>query len=152
MRDQEKEEQQAQYLRAVFDAFPHPAFIVDADVQIVDFNTAAEQFLGAEPSSALCRRGGEAFHCMHAEPKGCGKAEACKDCVIRKGIDKALAGKGAFRELHKAELRTAEGSRSIDLLVTSSLLPYAVPPRVLLVLEDVSEFSGMAKPARHYST
>ena len=138
----------AQYLRAIFDTFPHPTFIVDADVQIQDFNTAAEQFLGPEPAMALYRRGGEALHCIHAEQKDCGKAEACQDCIIRHSINKALAGQATHRDLHKAELRTAEGTRSVDLLVTSCLLPYALPPRVLLVLEDVSQFRQSGKPRR----
>jgi PAS domain-containing protein len=148
MRNREMEEQNAQYLRAIFDAFPHPAFIVDADVQIQDFNTAAEQLLGPEPALALYRRGGEALHCIHAEMKGCGKAALCEDCVIRNSVNRALTGKTAHRELHKAELRTPKGKRAIDLLVTSSLLPYAQPPRVLLVLEDLSAFIKLTKSGR----
>ena len=49
MRNREREEQEAQYLRAIFDAFPHPTFIVDADVQIQDFNTAANNSLVPNP-------------------------------------------------------------------------------------------------------
>jgi PAS domain-containing protein len=148
MRNCERDEQKAQYLRAIFDAFPHPTFIVDADVQIQDFNTAGEQFLGPEPALALYRRGGEALHCIHAEMKGCGKAAPCEDCVIRNSVNKALTGKTAHRELHKAELRTPKGKRAIDLLVTASLLPYAQPPRVLLVLENVSAFRKLTKSGR----
>lgn len=148
MTDYEKEEQQAQYLRAIFDTFPHPTFIVDADVQILDFNTAAEQFLGPEPALALHRRGGEAFHCVHAEAKGCGKTEECKDCVIRNSVHHALTGKATHRELHPAELRTPKGQFGIELLVSASLLPYAEPPRVLLVLEDTSEYGKPAKSRR----
>jgi PAS domain-containing protein len=130
MRNREREEQKAQYLRAIFDAFPHPTSIVDADVQIQDFNTAAEKFLGPEPALARYRRGGEVLHCIPAEMKGCGKAAPCKDCIIRNSVNRALTGKATHRELHKAELHTPKGKRAIDLFVTSSLLPYAQPPRV----------------------
>ena len=54
----EKDEQKAQYLRAIFDAIPLPTFIVDSDVRIEDYNTAAEPFLGDEPAVTLHRRGG----------------------------------------------------------------------------------------------
>lgn len=146
MIDGEKSEQRAQYYRALFDAFPHPTLIVDGDVQIQDFNTAAERHLGPEPPLALRRRGGEAFHCIHAGQNGCGRGQQCRDCVIRNSIREALLGKDTYRHLHKAELRTAQGIRDIDLLVTSSLLPYAQPPQVMLVLEDVGEFRKPAQP------
>ena len=145
MTDEERSQRQAQYSRALFDSFPHPTFIVDADVQIQDFNEAAGQFLGPEPASALYRRGGEAFRCIHAEAKGCGKGEQCKDCIIRNSIKEALAGKTIRRLLQKAEIRTPEGKHEIELLVTASLLPYAHPPRVMLVLEDVAEFNQAAQ-------
>src|ERR1051325_2462394 len=95
---QEKQEQKAQYLRAIFDTIPLPTFIVDADVRIQDFNTAAEQFLGPEPAAALYRRGGEALHCIHSEVSGCGKAEVCRDCIIRNGVSKAMTGRSTCRE------------------------------------------------------
>jgi PAS domain-containing protein len=145
MENREKQEQMVQYVRAIFDAFPHPTFIVDEDVQIQDFNTAAEQFLGPEAVLALHRRGGEALQCIHAQTNGCGKAERCQYCVIRNSINQALTGKATFREFHQAELRPAEGRLSMDLLVTANLLPYGERLRVMLVLENVSEFS---KPRR----
>jgi PAS domain-containing protein len=132
-----KDEQRAQYLRAVFDTIPMPSFIVDEDCRIQDFNAAAERFLGSESASALYCRGGEAFACIHAGRDGCGKAEACSKCVIRQSVNRAMKGKATCREAHQAELRTSKGTTSIDLLVTTSLLPYTEKPRALLILEDV---------------
>ena len=140
---QEQNEQKAQYLRAIFDTIPMPTFIVDGDVRIQDFNSAAEPFLGPEPAAALYRRGGEALHCLHAEPQGCGKAEWCKDCVLRDSVNKAMSGRGTHRAIHQAELRTRTGTQLVDLLVTTSLLPYTEPPRALLILEDVTEISTL---------
>ncbi len=136
---EELAERRAQYLRAVFDAIPLPAFVVDQDVHIHDFNAAAEPLLGAEPATALYRRGGEALHCLNAEPKGCGNSEQCKDCVVRNGVAKALSGGTTHRELHQAELRTSTGVTPVQLLVTAALLPYTQPPRALVVLEDVTQ-------------
>lgn len=133
--DEERDEQRAQYLRAVFDAFPVPAFIVDNDVQVQDFNTAAEHFLGPDASRALHRRGGEVLHCIHAETNGCGKTDFCHDCIIRNGVNRAFAAQETHRERHHAEVRTKKGVTAIDLLVTVSLLPYTDQPRALLILE-----------------
>jgi PAS domain-containing protein len=138
MCSQEREEQRLQYLRTIFDTIPLPAFIVDSDVRIQDFNLAAEPFLGPNPELALYGRGGEVLHCVHSEAKGCGKSKPCKDCVIRNVVNKAMTGKSTCREIHQAELRTAKGVTSIDLLVTASLLPYTPAPRALLILENLT--------------
>ena len=76
-----------------------------------------------------------------------------QSCAVRrlchsKQCQQGAHGKTAHRELHKAELRTPKGKRAIGLLVTSSLLPYAKPPRVLLVLEDLDAFSNLTKSGR----
>jgi PAS domain-containing protein len=137
---QDTEEKKAQYLRAIFDAIPLPAFVVDADVRIQDFNTAAEQYLGPDPALALYRRGGEALHCINAEMAGCGRAKPCEDCVIRKSVVQAMTGRAACRQVHRAELRSGKGTTAVELLVTASLLPYTEPPRALLILEDITAF------------
>ena len=142
---EERDEQKTQYLRAIFDAFPLPAFIVDDDVKIHDFNTAAEGLLGQEPAMALYRRGGEALHCIHSEMNGCGKAEHCRECVIRKSVNKAFATECTHRELHLAELRTEKGVANINLLVTTSLLPYTEEPRALVILEDAAGKLGAGR-------
>jgi PAS domain-containing protein len=149
MNAQAFDEQKAQYLRAIFDTIPQPTFIVDEDVGIRDFNTAAEQFLGDNPAAALQRPGGEAFHCIHADRYGCGKAEPCKDCVIRNSVRKAMQGATTCRELHRAELRTGATTVPITLLVTASLLPYTESPRVLLILENVSSLLKLRPSAGH---
>jgi len=145
MSGQEKEEQKAQYLRAIFDTVPLPAFIVDSDLRIHDFNTAAEPFLGAEPASALYRRSGEALRCLQGEPAGCGKGKECKDCAVRNGVTRAITGGTTYRELHRAELRAQTGTRTLDLLVTASLLPYTPQPQALLILEDITEISTLRR-------
>jgi PAS domain-containing protein len=138
MAKQLNQEEKAQYFRAIFDAMPLPAFIVDEDVRIQDFNTAAEQLLGPYPAEALHCRGGEAFHCIHSEAKGCGRGERCGQCVIRNSVTKAVVGGAVCREMHWAQLQTAAGTVPLNLLVTTSLLPYMDPPRALLILEDVT--------------
>ena len=140
-------EQQAQYFRAIFDAFTQPAFIVDGELRIQDYNLAAKPLFGAHPAMALHRPGGEAIHCIHADLKGCGKADICKDCIIRNSAMKAFSGDGTCRELHKAELRTGNSKVSIDLLISSSRLPEILPPRVLLVIEDVTKLTTTQRPS-----
>jgi hypothetical protein len=128
-----------QYLRTIFDSLPLPTFIVDEDVCIHDYNAAAAFLLGPEPELAFHRRGGEALHCLQSEAKGCGQGESCGDCVIRNSVKAAIEGRVTHRQIHKAELRTQNGTVVVDLVVTATPLPEAEPRRVLLLLEDVSE-------------
>jgi PAS domain-containing protein len=135
----ETNKQKAQYWRAIFDALPLPAFIVDEDVRMLDFNAEAEKLLGAAPKSALRRRGGEVLHCVYAESVGCGKSKPCKNCIIRNGVNDSIQGLDTRRKFHQAELRGSRGPVPVSLLVTASRLPDTAPPQVLLILENVAE-------------
>lgn len=126
-------------MRAIFNAIPLPTFIVDEDVRILDCNAAGGRLLGPDAHLALHRRGGDALHCIRAEPKGCGQSAACEDCVIRNNVKRAFADGGTQRQTHKAELRSDGNTTVIDLLVTATLLPNPEARRVVLILEDVSE-------------
>ena len=140
-----EDEEKTQYLRTIFDTIPLPTFIVDEDVRIEDFNSAAESFLGPEPVVALHRRGGEAFHCLNAESRGCGKAEPCRDCALRNCVKRAIDGRATHQELITVELRNQQGSNPIDLLITANLLPYSESPRVLVILENVTELTSLRR-------
>ena len=129
----------AQCWRGIFDALPLPAFIVDEDVRVLDFNAEAEKLLGVSPKSSLRRRGGEALHCVYAESVGCGKARPCKNCVIRNSVADAVRGLDTHRKFHRAGLCGSRGPVPVSLFVTASRLPDARPPQVLLVLENVAE-------------
>jgi len=129
----------AQFSRAIFDALPLAAFIVDEDVRILDFNTEAEKLLGTVPKSSLWRRGGEVLHCVYAERLGCGQSKPCKNCIIRNSVKDAIGGLNTRRKFYQAELRGNCGSLSVKLFVTARRLPDTATPQALLILENVGE-------------
>lgn len=139
MNSQAKDELPVHLGRAFFDAVSVPAFIVDEDVRILDYNAAGEKLLGFAPKSALRRRGGEVLHCVYAATLGCGKAKPCKRCIIRNSVKAAAKGKIINRKFHEAQLRHSRGVMTVSLLVSASLLPDTETPQVLLVLENVVE-------------
>ena len=139
MPDGKAEGQDGRYWRAVFDASPLSTFVVDADMRIHDYNAAAAQLVGPAPELALHARGGDALHCIHAEAQGCGRSEQCQHCVLRNSVKQALEGGKMHRQIHKTELRGRDETQVIDLLVTATPLPGSEPPKLLLVLENVSE-------------
>jgi PAS domain-containing protein len=145
MSPEARDEESQLYLRAIFDGIPTPAFIVDEDVRIQDFNAAAEEFLGMESAAALEGLCGDAFHCVNAEQHGCGKAEPCRACAIRNSVKAAVSGAPIHRKMHVAKLRTPTRTVRQELLISATLLPYTETPRVLLVLEDLSKIVAYRK-------
>jgi PAS domain-containing protein len=139
MDSRETNKQKPQYWRAIFDALPLAAFIVDEDVRVLNFNAEAEKLLGSAPKSSLRRRGGEVLHCVYAETVGCGKSKPCQNCIIRNSVKDAIQGLDTHRKFYQAELRGSRGPVPISLLVTASRLPDTAPPQALLILENVAE-------------
>jgi PAS domain-containing protein len=130
-----------EFLRNLFDAFPSILFVVDADVRILFWNAAAEQLIGADKSKLYQRRGGEVLHCIHSTdvPDGCGRADFCKDCVIRNAVTEAIRGSTVFRKKARMELRMNSTVHEIYALVTTAPFKYEGTSYVLLNLEDISE-------------
>jgi len=116
-------------------------FIVDGDVRIEDFNTAAGELLKESPSKILRHRGGDALHCVHAikSPKGCGTGSHCKTCIIRNSVDKAILGNATHRARVKMELLQGERAARIQLLVTTTPIRLQKKLLVLLILENITE-------------
>jgi PAS domain-containing protein len=139
MNQRETHEPKDRLWRAIFDAIPHPAFIVDEDVRIQNFNVEAEKLLGAAPKSSLWQRGGEALHCIYAGELGCGKSAACKRCVIRHSIKNAFNGLDTRRKYHEVELRGSRGRTPVILFVTVRRLPDTKIPQAILILENLKE-------------
>jgi PAS domain-containing protein len=125
--------------RTVFDAIPHPAFIMDEDTRVRNFNVEAEKLLGTNPKSALWQRGGEALHCIYADQLGCGKSPACRHCVIRTSVRDAFSGLTTRRKYFEAELRSNRGHTRVSMFVSVQLLPDTQIPQVLVILENLKE-------------
>jgi PAS domain S-box-containing protein len=129
------------FLKNLFDAFPSILFVVDADVRIVFWNAAAAQLIGTDKKQIYQRRGGEVLHCIHSTdvPEGCGRAEFCKDCVVRNAVNEAMQGTTVFRKKNRMELRAKGKVLEIHALVTTAPFRYEDKTFVLLSLEDISE-------------
>ena len=74
--------------RMLFDAMPMPVFVVDEDVTILEYNTAASKLLAKGRQEWLGRRSDHVLHCVHSEDvaEGCGHGPACLDCVLRESV------------------------------------------------------------------
>ena len=125
----------------VLDAMPSIVLIVDPDVRIYHMNSAAVEKIGKDEIISFKKRGGEALNCIHSleAPEGCGRAEACKGCVIRNSVNMAVEGKCVVRKHARLELLKDGFVDESYFAVTTSPFEFNGQLFVLLSLEDISE-------------
>jgi PAS domain-containing protein len=126
------------FLREVFDAIPAMLLIVDSDVKILHLNAMASVGLSLDIKAVYKKRGGEALHCINSAD-GCGRAEVCRDCIIRNAASNAMQGDKTYRKATRMEFRDGGTKKELHLLVTASPFHYDGTTYVLLTLENVSE-------------
>lgn len=131
------------FYRTILNAIPLPIFIVEEDVRIVDVNQAASVLLDANNGSYYLEKSGDVLHCVHATSadEGCGKAPACRQCVIRSAVNSSLKGQTVARERTKAKLLVNGAAQEIELLVTTAPFGYENRKLALLIFEDITELS-----------
>lgn len=134
-------------LRAIFDAIPSFAFVVDDDLRIQEYNAAAAELLLGPRATILKRRGGEVLYCLHSSevPEGCGRAPFCKECVVRNSVSEAFQGSRVVRRRAKLEILRDEEKIEIYALVTTTPFHYMRRQLALLIVEDISEITELKR-------
>lgn len=127
--------------RMLFDAMPMPVFVVDQDVTLLEYNTAAARLLAKGSQEWLGHRAGDALHCRHSTdvPKGCGHGPACLDCVLRQSVRAASRGGRVTRRLGPMELKIKGKATHLHLRVTCHPFNYERHSLILLILEGVGD-------------
>jgi len=141
------ETEKTDILRAVFDALPSLVFVVDQDVRIQEYNTAASELLKAGRTTVLKQRAGEILHCVHASesPEGCGRAPFCENCVIRNSVTEAFRGNRVVRRRTRMDLIQDGKEIEIYALITASPFTFQDKSLALLVIEDISEIAELQR-------
>lgn len=131
------------FYRAILDSIPLPVFLVDERLRVYELNETAVQLFGVNTRTKLIRRTGDALHCLYAsgEENVCGKAEHCRDCVVRSSVLSSLASQGAYRQRTRLRLLEDGVYKDRDYLVTAKALPPGQGRLSLLIFEDVTELT-----------
>jgi hypothetical protein len=126
--------------RVLFDAMPLPVFVVDGDVNILEYNAAAARLLEKKLPPGTNRRGGDVLQCLHATetPQGCGGTPACDDCALRAAVRAAYQGKAVKRQWAEMELLQRGTPTLVSLRVSCQPFIYEKKSFVLLVLEGIN--------------
>ena len=135
------------FYSAILEALPIPVLVVDPEVRILFYNTAAAALVGTETATVIRNCPGDVLHCIHSTEalEGCGFSSFCSDCIIRNSVQQSLAGKKVFRKMQKMELLQNKDLVEIHLLVTTAPISYGESQLVMILLEDVSELMMLKK-------
>ena len=89
----------------------------------------------------------DVLYCIHSleSPEGCGRADFCRNCVVRNSVTIAFEGRQVIRSRMRMDLVRDEDNASIYMLVTASPFVYDEKRYVLLILEDISEIMDLKK-------
>lgn len=83
-------EEDREYLRAIFSAASVGICMLDVFGAIVEINEAAMEILQAPYDDMRGKQFGDAFNCANSHEGGCGRGGKCRECPIRRHIEKAL--------------------------------------------------------------
>lgn len=131
--------------RALLNAIPLWAFVVDDDMRVRDLNDAAAAVFASDKAVVMDRQGGEVLRCLHWQdsPAGCGRGPFCPSCVIRNSVNDCLSGQHVSRRRARVTLVSAGLKKEYELLVSANPMPGGAEPLALLIIEDVTELSTL---------
>lgn len=132
-------------LREVLDALPSVVFVVDRDVRIQEYNTAAAEFIKAARSAVLQQRAGDILRCIHASAilGGCSRSSACRSCTVRNSVIDALDENCIIRRRAKVQLIFPKKIIEMQALITVS--PFFLQGVLygLLMIEDINKIAEL---------
>jgi hypothetical protein len=131
------------FLQELIDTFPAMTFVVDDDVTVVAFNASAGTSLRLN-ASALQHLTGQVLSCVNAV-EGCGRTHKCHDCEIRRAINSASEGLFVERKQTTMQLAIGGNPRDFHLLVTARPYRYGAWSKVLLFIENITEYVTLQK-------
>lgn len=126
----------------VFDSLPLPAFVVDHDFNIIEFNLAGAKLLDRMPFAVLRLRGGEQLQCIHStESTGDGAAGVCQDCFGKNFVREVFSSAQTGRSTARLRLTDNGRAEDVNFLITVAPISDESEPMALLILDDASEVS-----------
>jgi len=99
------------------DTLPQPVIVVNGDGCVVAANQKLASVFGRDKVELRGLAGGEAMACVHSLlPEGCGKTVHCRECTIRRAVQK-VAKTGRALDKVPAYLETKNGRVSLRISV-----------------------------------
>lgn len=131
---------------SVFDALPLPAFVVDHEFCVIDFNVAGARLLERVPFALLRLRGDERVQCVHSTGTGDDESvDACHECVVGNFVREVFDFGKPVRKPGRLRLTRGGKTADLDFVITVAPIPDDAEPLALLILDDAGELSALVE-------
>lgn len=138
-------------LAVIYANAPVIMMLVDSERRITKVNAYAAELLGRSPDRMVGLRGGDAFRCLNSldDSRGCGFAEACRDCVVRLMVLDTFETGRSHRQVEASLPFRVRGVRQeLTFLLSTTLLHHEAQPTVLVTMEDITELKRAEEELR----
>jgi len=138
-------EEQRGFLSALFESAPFSVAVVDGLFRVRMANRCFKQAFRSIGPTEIDVRAGEILQCGRAiaNPGMCGAVEDCLSCQIRTPVLEALEGRSTSRQRCTFEKVDQGMVHQMMLMVSSSPIRHRDEALAMLILEDVTELSGL---------
>ncbi|MBU0607585.1 MAG: PAS domain S-box protein [Armatimonadetes bacterium] len=129
-------------LQAIFASSPVGMLLLDEDNMIADANAAVASTVLRDPGEIIGQRAGAGLGCIHSteDERGCGFAQACAECSLRRAVLQVLTQGAA---VHGAEIQPTlmAGGREYRPWLRVSAEPVVLDGRrhVIVAVDDISD-------------
>jgi hypothetical protein len=127
------------FLTNAFNTIPFPILVVDDDVRILFWNSAATRLIKSD--EVILQRCGQVLNCIYSwdSKEGCGHGPHCGTCVVRNSVNESSRGGKVYRKKTIMQIKIHEKITDVPFLVTTSPFNYDNKNLTLLILEDIHE-------------
>ncbi len=141
-RQAEKEnEKYTENLKAIFDSVPNVLALVDQGIRVEMINQKGAALVEKSKENLSGRLCGDVLLCKYSfQGRGCGKNPECSACPLRNRVLSTFeTGKPHIEEEGQMAFLLNGKERTMDLLISTSLLDISGNKKVLLSFTDISE-------------
>jgi len=104
-------------LSEFLDTLPDPVLVVNGEARVIAANEKLANLFGRDKNRLRGLPAGEAFACVYSRlPKGCGRTVHCRECTIRRGVERVHETGKALRHV-PAWLQTRGGRVQLRISV-----------------------------------
>jgi DNA-binding NtrC family response regulator len=139
--------EESEFLNTLFETIPASVMVVDENQRVRMVNEALEREFAVAKDTVVDVCPGDALRCPRAmsNPLACGTLDECLKCQLRPTIDEGLEGATVDRRRCQFQYQVEGEDRELTLLVSVKPLDHKGERLSIVILEDITELSGLRK-------
>ena len=132
------------FMERIFDAVPVPVAVVGGDYKVRRVNAVFNEVFAVAGEAAAGEFLGNVLGCFdEAQPSAHCNRLGCVGCPFRRAVDQTLSGTGVWRQRVEATVLREGRRRRLVLLVTASSFKLDGENLAVIILEHVTELTGL---------